>query len=317
MLQYQVHGWVGHRDGNPTELSLGKGICPMNSFTFPETKERHDGHYDSERSQWWDASFLYGQTKHDVNEIRSFAGGKLKVNSENPNLLATRPDGTYFVGDNKNSWIGISLLQNLFLNEHNLICDKLAEKYPKMCDDELFGYTRNIIAAMNAKIHTIDWTVELLKTNMLELGMKTNWIGLTKSIFGENAPGTPFQIIKKTRAKNHDIPFCLTEEFAAVYRLHPLCPPGIVLDDSEFISFDNLLGADGRDTLRRSDNPVAKIMYSMYAYPCGHLVGSNYPDALRDVKPSDEIGNNLTGIGRRIDLAAIDLYRDRERGIPL
>jgi len=62
----------------------------------------------------------------------------------------------------------------------------------------------------------------------------------------------------------------------------------------------------------RSTNMPRRMTKSMYAYPCGHLVGSNYPNALKKVAPSDEDGNNR---GSKIDLAAIDLYRDRERGI--
>ena len=104
-------------------------------------------------------------------------GGKLKVNLTHPNTIFMREDGTHAVGDNKNSWIGIDLLKELFLKEHNYICDELSSKYPHMSDDELFGYARNIVAAINAKIHTIDWTAELLKTNQLEVGMKVNWYG--------------------------------------------------------------------------------------------------------------------------------------------
>lgn len=149
---------------------------------FSETLERFDGHFDSERSQWWDASFLYGQNSQQLSETRSFVGGKLKVNNDNPDLLATRDNGTYFIGDQKNSWVGISILQDLFLKEHNYICDQLAERYPSMNDDELFGYARNIISALNAKIHTVDWTVELLKTEILDIGMNTNWYGLIKAV---------------------------------------------------------------------------------------------------------------------------------------
>lgn len=127
--------------------------------------------------KWWDASFLYGQTVSQVREGRALEGGKLKVNEVHPNTIAMREDGTHAVGDNKNSWIGIDLIKELFLKEHNYICDQLSSKYKHLSDDELFGYARNIIAAMNAKIHTIDWTVELLKTNQLEVGMKINWYG--------------------------------------------------------------------------------------------------------------------------------------------
>lgn len=102
-----------------------------------------------------------------------------------------------------------------------------------------------------------------------------------------------------------------------VYRLYPLCPPGVVLeaeggDKDEYVTFENLLNAEGRTTLAQEGMPE-RMMKSIYEYPCGHLVGSNYPDALRKVEPTDEFGNDMKF---KIDLAAIDLFRDRERGIP-
>jgi len=46
----------------------------------------------------------------------------------------------------------------------------IVKENPEMSDDEIFGYSRNIISALVAKIHTIDWTCELLKTQQLEIG---------------------------------------------------------------------------------------------------------------------------------------------------
>ena len=40
------------------------------------------------------------------------------------------------------------------------------------------------MCAIVAKIHTIDWTVELLKTDVLRAGMRINWYG----IIGELCP---------------------------------------------------------------------------------------------------------------------------------
>lgn len=70
-----------------------------------------------------------------------------------------------------------------------------------------------------------------------------------------------------------------TQEFAAVYRLHPLCPPGVVLhnedESKEFIPFEDLLNEDGRKTLQRSKDTSRMISKSMFEYPCGHLIGSS------------------------------------------
>jgi hypothetical protein len=60
------------------------------------------------------------------------------VVSDIPCALAERKDGTYVAGDNKNSWVGVALLQDLFLREHNWLADKIAEEDPKLTDQEIF-----------------------------------------------------------------------------------------------------------------------------------------------------------------------------------
>lgn len=42
-------------------------------------------------------------------------------------------------------------------------------------DEDLYRYARLVTSAVIAKIHTIDWTVELLKTDTLLAGMRSNW----------------------------------------------------------------------------------------------------------------------------------------------
>ena len=115
------------------------------------------------------------------------------------------------------------------------------------------------------------------------------------------------------------VPFCLTEEFAAVYRVHPLMPPGLVIegegsDSTSFVKLEDCLTAKGRELMRKP-GMSKKVFNSVFHYPCGALVGANYPDAMRNISPTDMRGVDIPGEGFKIDLAAIDLYRDRERGI--
>ena len=46
---------------------------------------------------------------------------------------------------------------------------EVANNHPGISDDELYGIGRNVIAALVAKIHTVDWTLELLKTYTLKI----------------------------------------------------------------------------------------------------------------------------------------------------
>ena len=66
-------------------------------------------------------------------------------------------------------YCGVALLQEIFLKEHNAIVTEVANNHPGLSDDELYGIGRNVIAALVAKIHTVDWTLELLKTYTLKL----------------------------------------------------------------------------------------------------------------------------------------------------
>lgn len=51
----------------------------------------------------------------------------------------------------------------------------IQEHYPDLDDEKLYQHARLVTSAVIAKIHTIDWTVELLKTDTLLAGMRINW----------------------------------------------------------------------------------------------------------------------------------------------
>lgn len=192
-----------------------------------------------------------------------------------------------------------------------------------MSDEDIFNSARLVIAALVAKVHTADWTVELLKTRLLHAAMWTNWYGLPKGLIGayfprlrDYVPTSLLSLIGKT-SDNKGVPFCLSEEFAAVYRLHSLSPPGLVVgegDEAEFVPLLDLFTEKGVQAFRKTPTRPTEIAKSVLSYPCGGLYSSNYPVAYREMSPSDETGKNLPE-SRKIDLAALDLFRDRERGI--
>ena len=91
----------------------------------------------SERTNWWDGSFVYGNDKDQLDEARTKVDGKM-IESDTPCLLAERKDGTYLAGDNKNSWVGVALLQDLFIREHNFVAEELKKEDPNLTDQEIF-----------------------------------------------------------------------------------------------------------------------------------------------------------------------------------
>ena len=148
--------------------------------------------------------------------------------------------------------------------------------------------------------------------------MNTNWDGLLKAWFNIPIYGVLSKMGEKKGkvANDRGTPFCLTEEFAAVYRLHSMSPPGLILgdDNKDFVDLSNLVGDKGREEMRKTPNRPKEMMKSSLSWPCGALMSSNYPNAFRNVAPTDDSGKDLPET-ENIDLAALDLFRDRERGI--
>ncbi len=96
--------------------------------------------------------------------------------------------------------IGMSFYSNLFAREHNLFVDEFRRRAARdpngdsglrdpqqpaavihnkdVSDDELFEAARLVVAAEIAKIHTIEWTPQLLYDEPLFTAMNANWNGL-------------------------------------------------------------------------------------------------------------------------------------------
>lgn len=58
-----------------------------------------------------------------LQKVRTFKDGKLKISEDG--LLLHDQDGIAVTGDVRNSWAGVSLLQALFIKEHNSVCEAI------------------------------------------------------------------------------------------------------------------------------------------------------------------------------------------------
>ena len=99
----------------------------------------------------------------------------------------------------------------------------------KKHSDQIFDKARLINSALMAKIHTVEWTPAILAHPALQIGMAANWWGivgetLTKLVGRISKTSEAISGIPGSGADQFGVPFCLTEEFVSVYRMHSLIP---------------------------------------------------------------------------------------------
>ena len=290
--------------------------------------------------------------------------------------------------------IGLSFYHNVFAREHNAFVDEFRKqatrapdgdsglrnpatpdaiiRYRDVTPIELFEVARLVVAAEIAKIHTIEWTTQLLYDEPLNRGMNANWSGVFAKqevvadalkevvrrlddsedakkansryaalaggpgIFGLGNrvyEGVPLASLidpdKEDRwdLKNDDhinggvnhfgSPFNFPEEFITVYRLHPLLPD--LIEYREWNKEPNVIRQKvpvietfrGKATEAMRQKGLANWALSMGRQRLGLLTLQNHPQFLQNLRM-----NRLQSPTRQIDVAALDLIRDRERGVP-
>jgi hypothetical protein len=311
-----------------------------------------------------------------------------------PVLESSAPQNPDWAGQESaafaDNWtVGLSFFHNLFAREHNQFVDEFRRRgdltpdadsglrnpefpdkvirYRDVEPEELFEVARLVIAAEIAKIHTIEWTTQLLYNEPLYRGMNGNWNGLVPKhtfasreladlvnrlqsskdpkfanqyysilaagpgIFGRdsNRKGwslgrndDPLQTEKDLKTfvnggTNHfGSPFNFPEEFVSVYRLHALVPD---LLDYRVLNKPNDINGEVPvvETFRGLATPVmrerglANWGLSLGRQRLGALALHNHPRFLQNLQM-----NRLEGKTKTIDVAALDIIRDRERGVP-
>jgi hypothetical protein len=325
-IQFQTHDWFAHSREKDSfhELPVGEHDDwferPMR---VPRTKADHTRcdddkalppTYINSESHWWDASGIYGSSLEKQHQVRTFVDGKLVV--EDGRLPLDPETGFARTGFSENWWVGLGLLHTLFTLEHNAICDRLKAEHPQMADDDLFGTARLVNSALLAKIHTVEWTPAITDHPVLHTGMRANWWGLAEEKvhrkYGRLSSSEVVSGIPGSPANHHGAPYHLTEEFVSVYRLHPLLPDELEihsLEDHallEVLPFAEIILLNAEKVLRRGAT-ASDLWYSFGIQHPGAVCLHNYPRFLQDLTLPD---------GVRLDLGAVDVLRDRERGVP-
>lgn len=275
--------------------------------------------------------------------------------------------------------IGMSFFHNLFAREHNSFVGAFrahAKKnptadsglrrpqaplevvpYEDIKPDELFEIARLVVAASIAKIHTIEWTTQLLYDEPLFTAMNSNWYGLAHdypkihdilseivsdlgqdsdpedettwySVFSSgagivgtgtlNAKGDIATVDYDNAGTNQfGSPFNFPEEFVSVYRLHPLLPdlielrepnnPNAIIGKLPIVTTFRHKATDAMHA-----HGLESIALSFGRQRLGALALKNQPMFLQNLSmPSRPDGDTKV-----VDVTALDIIRDRERGIP-
>jgi hypothetical protein len=337
---------------------------------------------------WWDASQIYGYDARSQRRVKRDPGDRAKLlleivperrheplgylpvlqPSDPMNAQWARQEAVAFP-DNWN--IGLSFFHNLFAREHNLFVDHFRAtakrapdedsglrnparldrtiRYRDVSDDELFEVARLVVSAEIAKIHTIEWTTQLLYNEPLHLAMNANWSGLLGTYplvsaalekvvqrfansengrkstewFAAFAAGPGIFGLGNTKPDfdggvNHfGSPFNFPEEFINAYRLHPMVPD--LIEYRDLSAGANKIQAKiplagtlrGKATVAMRQHGMANWALSLGRQRLGALRLQNHPLFLQNLEMSQ--AKSAAG---KIDVLALDIIRDRERGIP-
>lgn len=361
-IQFMVHDWIDHGDGDadnpilvprPENDPQGSGLMSIKRTIADNDRSAEDDAslpptYRNINTHWWDGSQLYGSDKATNTLVRAFVDGKLAI-EEDGTLPTEYWSGVPVTGFNKNWWLGLSMLHQLFTLEHNAIADMLKQNNPGRSDQWLYDKARLINAALMAKIHTIEWTPAIIANPVTERAMRANWYGLTderesrdevqKILDGLSSGLTDSPLLKTLLASRPDLieklddpnfidfalgglvgtreaynagtDYTLTEEFTAVYRLHPL-----LRDDVEVYDIGSSEVARRIPMMDTRDGQAEDILDEEGGDRLWYSFGTTYPGALTLHNYPEFLRNLSIPFSDDLDLATIDILRDRERGVP-
>src|SRR3989442_905980 len=257
---------------------------------------------------WWDASQIYGYDSISLRRVkrdptdpakllmvrRAGRSGGGEQYGYLPVFQAGDPINPAWAGQEAtafpDNWtVGLSFFHNLFVREHNIFVEKFRERAALLPDDD--SGLRN----PNDPDHIIRYRDVTLK-DLWDLRNPDHVNG------GVNHFGSPFNF---------------PEEFVTVYRLHPLVPD--LLEYREWDKDPNVIRKKipvvdtfrGKATPFMADGGLANWALSMGRQRLGLLALQNHPRFLQNLALP-----HLRSATNQLDIAALDLIRDRERGVP-
>ena len=257
-------------------------------------------------SSYIDASAIYGSTEERANWLRSFEGGKIRMSAGNllpyntttgekngpvdvdaPEMAMANPFFTkWFVsGDiraNENPLL--TSLHTIFTREHNRQCEQLAAKNPDWNDEQLYQHARKIVGGLMQAIVYEEW-LPVLGVHLGEYGAYDPLVEVgVMNIFSAAAYRYGHSVIN-----------------SKIFRMDNnknTIPEGDILLRDAFFNPNVISELGGIDPL---------------------LIGMSWQvEQDFDCKMVHDLRNFLFGApgSGGLDLAAINIQRGRERGLP-
>lgn len=327
-IQFMVKDWFSHGAGDPGhtyELPLAdddpwpqRPLTVLKTLPDPTRPAGSTGPqtYLNHETPWWDASQIYGGGNEPIDKLPRRAGADGKLVVGNDGRLVFPADPKLSPEHMPGWWLGLDLMGTIFVLEHNAVAGALKRDYPGWNDEELYQRARLVISALIAKIHTAEWTPAILAHPTTVAALHANWWGLAgervRRTFGRITRSEVISGIPGTPTDHFGVPYSLTEEFTIVYRMHPLIPDDYtfrsVTDDSDLghRTFPDIAGPNAHKVTDEIAMP--DLFYSFGIANPGALVLNNYPRFLQQFRRPDN--------DRLMDLAATDILRTRELGVP-
>ncbi|HSD66779.1 MAG TPA: peroxidase family protein, partial [Vicinamibacteria bacterium] len=207
---------LGCRPGDRVDRAILAGDGPPPTFEHAGRRwlSRPPWTTPNTVTAWWDASQIYGYDEASRRRVKRDPADParlLLVPSEGepagllPLLAPGDPTNPAWAGQEAtafpDNWsVGLSFFHTVFAREHDAFVDafrRLAAltpaadcglrdparpgrviRYADVTPDELFEAARLVVAAEIAKIHTIEWTTQLLYDEPMYLALNANWSGL-------------------------------------------------------------------------------------------------------------------------------------------
>jgi len=323
-LQFMIRDWFSHGKGDPSRMwrieLADDDPFPERPLDVPATiadptrapgEREHPPPFLNTETHWWDGWRLYGTSLGMQSRVRTGTDGKLIVGVDG--RLPIDPE--HHPAEEPGFWLGLLLLHTLFTLEHNAICDRLKAEFPTWRDEQLFQRARLVNAALLAKIHTMEWTPAVISHPTTVTALRVNWFGLAEErvhkLFGRISDSEVISGIPGSETAHYGVPYSLTEEFTAVYRMHPLIPDDWPLRsaaDDALIAEKAFRDLTGVAAVTLTDEiEIADLLYSFGTQHPGLVTLHNFPRDLQTFRRPD---------GRYTDLAAVDVLRIREVGVP-